>query len=401
VTPPEMNSKAPVPGETGVGMTTIIPLIAACTVAYLSWTTQPFQFTILSDQTQFGPVLAGGILSAEICVAAIVSIIVGFAGGIRVTRSVLLTGTLLCLIGDAIVPQLTSFGAVLLARLLSGVGEGLLIAAVNIAVAGLENPEKCYGQINGILNLLSFGVVWGTPIAISYIGAPRPVYLVIAIATIILGLIVTLYRTSPFHNRPSQQSKGIGGWRGWTICGAVLVFAAAVGSFYPVTETLGKSAGINDSSLDIALSLAFIGAILGSYWAAWVDKRVGQLGVAIFAAAGAAVAVATLVHARQGIVFSAGMFAFGAFWFQAYTSCLGFAADLDAKGGCAAACGGAFFLGGGLGPLIGGYELDWGKGYYGIFTWAVCAQMLAFLLLRWIAQRKILETESLANIHGQ
>ena len=57
MTLPEMNSKAPMPGETGVGMTTIIPLIAACTIAYLSWTTQPFQFTVLSDQTQFGPVL--------------------------------------------------------------------------------------------------------------------------------------------------------------------------------------------------------------------------------------------------------------------------------------------------------------------------------------------------------
>jgi predicted MFS family arabinose efflux permease len=325
--------------------------------------------------------------------AAIVSTIIGFAGGLQVTRSVLLGGTFLCLLGAVVVPHLGSFVAVLLARLLSGVGEGLLIAAVNIAVAGLEDPEKRYGQINAILNLLSFGVVWGTPIALSYISGPRPVYVVLAIATTILGLIVILYPTPQLQDRPLRRSRGIGGWRGWTICGAVLVYAAAVGSLYPVTESLGKSAGINDSSLDVALSLAFIGAILGSYCAAWIDRRIGQLGGAILEAAGATAAVAALVHAQQGIVFSAGMFAFGVFWFQAYTSCLGFAADLDMKGGCAAACGGAFFLGGGLGPLIGGYEFAWGNGHYDIFTWSVCAQMLVFLLLRWIAQRNMPSAE--------
>jgi predicted MFS family arabinose efflux permease len=391
---PDMNSKALSLPETAVRMKTTISLIAACTVAYLSWTTQPFQFTILSEPTEFGPLLAGGILSAEICMAAVVSTIIGFAGGVKVTRRVLLGGSFLCLIGALVVPQLTSFVAVLLARLVSGVGEGLLIAAVNIAVAGLPDPEKRYGQINGILNLLSFGVVWGTPVALSYIAAPRPVYVVIAIATAILGLNVLLYPTPRFQDRPSRRSRGIGGWRAWTLCGAVLVYAAAVGSFYPVTESLGKSASINDSTLDMALSLAFVGSILGSYCATWIDNRIGQLRGAILVAAGATAAVAALVHARQGIVFSAGMFAFGVFWFQAYTSCLGFAADLDVKGACAAACGGAFFLGGGLGPLIGGYEFAWSKGHYDIFTWSVCAQMIVFFLLRWIALRNMSSTKS-------
>jgi predicted MFS family arabinose efflux permease len=161
-----------------------------------------------------------------------------------------------------------------------------------------------------------------------------------------------------------------------------------------VTESLGKSASINDSTLDMALSLAFVGSILGSYCATWIDNRIGQLRGAILVAAGATAAVAALVHARQGIVFSAGMFAFGVFWFQAYTSCLGFAADLDVKGACAAACGGAFFLGGGLGPLIGGYEFAWSKGHYDIFTWSVCAQMIVFFLLRWIALRNMSSTKS-------
>jgi len=91
---------------------------------------------------------------------------------------------------------------------------------------------------------------------------------------------------------------------------------------------------------------------------------------------------------HSGWEFGAGMFLFGLFWFHGLVTCLGLAAQVDPAGGCAAACGGAFLMGGGIGPVLGGYELDWTSGDTGFFAWSVSFLMVAYVFSLWLVDKR-------------
>jgi predicted MFS family arabinose efflux permease len=364
-------------------MRTMIALVGAYTAANLSWTTQPFQFTVLATQSGFGTVAAGWILSSEIGLAALVSMGMGYFSRTRATRKALAAGTLLCIVGNIATVAVASFPAILLSRIVAGVGEGLLIAHVDGAVARLDEPEKRFGHVNALMNLAGFLVILSMPLALGPLHIERAVFAVLAAATLICLLAITWYPVTTSIPESSVTPRGIGGWRGWAVYAAVLLSSAGVSSFYPITESLGRSAGISEAALDSALSMAYIGAIIGSYEGAWLDARLGRRGGALWVGVGLSCAISLLVHAHGGWEFAAGMFLFGLFWFHGFVTCLGLAAEVDPAGGCAAACGGAFLLGGGIGPVLGGYELDWSGGDTRVFAWSVSALMAVFVLLVW------------------
>jgi predicted MFS family arabinose efflux permease len=329
---------------------TTIALFGAYTAANLSWFTQPFQFTVFSTQSGFGSIATGWILSSEIGLAALVSIAMGYFNGARRTsRNALAAATLLCVIGSVTTVLVSSFLGILVSRIVAGLGEGLLIADVNRAVARLDEPEKRYGQINALMNLAGFLLILSMPVVLAPLHIDRAIFALLTAATLICLAVVTLYPVKVEAAASVINLRGIGGWRGWTVCAAVLLTSTGVSSFYPVTESLGRASGISEGALDSALSMAYIGAIIGSYAGAWIDARIGRRGAALWVGIGLSCAVSLLVHAHSGWEFGAGMFLFGLFWFHGLVTCLGLAAQVDPAGGCAAACGGAFLMGGGIG----------------------------------------------------
>jgi len=373
---------------------TTIALFGAYTAANLSWFTQPFQFTVFSTQSGFGSIAAGWILSSEIGLAALVSIAMGYFSAARTSRSALAAATLLCVIGSVTTVLVSSFWAIVSSRIVAGLGEGLLIADVNRAVAQLDQPEKRYGQINALMNLAGFLLLLSMPVALAPLHIDRAIFALLAGATLICLAAVTLYPVKAAAGAIggagtiTAAPRGIGGWRGWTVCAAVLLTSTGVSSFYPVTESLGRASGIAEGALDSALSMAYIGAIIGSYGGAWIDARIGRRGAALWVGIGLSGAVALLVHAGSGWEFGAGMFLFGLFWFHGLVTCLGLAAEVDPAGGCAAACGGAFLLGGGIGPVLGGYQLDWSSGNSALFAWSVSIFMAAYVVCLWLVNRR-------------
>src|SRR5579859_1294111 len=146
---------------------TTIALCGAYTAANLSWFTQPFQFTVFSTQSGFSTIATGWILSSEIGLAALISIAMGYFSGARTSRNALAAATLLCLIVSVATVLVTSFSAILVSRIVAGLGEGLLIAEVNRAVARLDEPEKRYGQINALMNLAGFLLISSMPVALA------------------------------------------------------------------------------------------------------------------------------------------------------------------------------------------------------------------------------------------
>jgi hypothetical protein len=250
------------------------------------------------------------------------------------------------------------------------------------------------------MNLAGFLIIVSMPLALAPLHLERAIFALLAVATLLCLLAVLGYPGSVSIGAPldaplggasasAAAPRGIGGWRGWTVYAAVLLSSTGVSSFYPITETLGRASGIAEGALDSALSMAYVGAIIGSYEGAWLDARLGRRGGALWVGIGLVCAVTLLVHAHSGWEFGAGMFLFGLFWFHGFVTCLGLAAEVDPAGGCAAACGGAFLLGGGIGPVLGGYELDWTGGASGIFAWTVSVFMAAFVVSIWLVSKHL------------
>jgi hypothetical protein len=45
-------------------------------------------------------------------------------------------------------------------------------------------------------------------------------------------------------------------------------------------------------------------------------------------------------------------------------------------------------MGGGIGPVLGGYELDWTSGDTGFFAWSVSFLMVAYVFSLWLVDKR-------------
>lgn len=363
----------------------VIALCAANGIASFSWCAQPLQFPTLSVDSGFGDAAAGWILSVEIAAAAIVSILLGYTVGARAARLFLWGGAILTLVGNLAAVHFASFPQLFTSRAIAGIGEGLSIGSLNAAVALLDDPERRYGVINAVMNAAAFLLVLLIPHGISYLQIPRGVFALLAIATALCMPLLLLLPPQKASAAEVHRVYGVGGRPGWLVCSAILLMSTAASSVYPVSLAIGQRAGIAERAIDATVALAIVGATLGSYLAPWTTRRFRVLGSTFLVAVGLVLAPALLTHSRGVPEFALGMFILGLFWYLGFTQLLGLSAQIDPTGGCAAAGAGAFFLGGGIGPLLGGYEVQWsGDGSLGIFVLSVLMLMALCVFCIWI-----------------
>jgi MFS transporter, DHA1 family, inner membrane transport protein len=308
--------------------------------------------------------------------------LLGYAAGARWARAFLWIGAFLTLAGNVAAVFLPGFSELFMSRSAAGIGEGMLIGSLNATVARLDEPERRYGLINAVMNIAAFVLILLIPAGLAYLRVPRGVFAILAMATVLCMPLLLLF-PAEVQSEDVDRQPGVGGWRGLLVCAAILLLSTAAGSVYPVSLVIGQNAGIAEQSIDAALSLAIVGAIFGSYAAAWSTRVFGVLGSTLVVAAGLVLAPALLTHSRALPEFALGMFTLGLFWYLGFTQCLGLAAQVDPTGGCAAAGAGAFFLGGGIGPLLGGYEVQWSGGRYSVFVSSVLALVSLCVLCIW------------------
>ena len=365
----------------------MIALCAAYFVANLSWTLSPFQFPTFSTESGFGPVSAGWILSCDILSAALVSIGIGYMSRRRATRGVLCAAASLIILCAVVSVFLPSFRWILLCRIVSGAATGVLLAGVSSAVAQLDEPETRYGHMNGFMNLSGFLLVLVTPMVLGYLSFHRAIFAVIAVVALMSVPAIAIYPIKTSVYAAAGSGRGMSGLHGWLLCAAVFIFSIVGGSLYAVTEVVGEIMHVTGTALGVGIAVQATGAVIGSYIAGWLDRRLGSYGGALLAAAGITTAVALFAYGQGAVAFDVANLLFGASGYFGFTICLGLAAKVDASGSCAAAATGAFYLAGGVGPLIGGVELDWNRGGIGIFLWSTSIFMSAFFFLYWLIKR--------------
>ncbi|MEE9608938.1 MAG: MFS transporter [Myxococcota bacterium] len=364
-----------------LGPRTLFAATAAATVfAVVPMQIAPLLVGALIDGLGLAPRAAGLLMSLELLAAAATVLVVAPQVARVSRRALVVWGACLLVaaqLGSALAPGVAS---VAVARVLAGVGEGVVGAAVNAVVAGTRDPDRFYARLAATSVATGALLLAALPFAIEPF-AHRGAYLLLA--ALVLALLPLAARV-PAHGPagggaavrglPSQgRALAVG-----TLVAGILVMYAD-GATWSFSERLGKDLGIEATRLGAVFAASALAGLLGSLAAMALGLRAGRA----LPLAGSVAALAALTWAwgqagSQG-VFIAVLFCKSAVVFFFFPYFLGTAAALDRQGRWAAAASASMPLGSGVGPALAG-TLAAAYGFAGIGWVSAGSALLALAL---------------------
>jgi predicted MFS family arabinose efflux permease len=301
-----------------------------------------------------------------------------------------LLGVLLYVVGNVASAYAGSLDALLLARVLAGVGSGLVGAAGTASAASAIAPERVFAIITVVHNLLLSAQFKALPYVLEE-ADPSGGYLLMAGAGVVMmpfffwllpprsngdaseGL-VTLLLAAPNRRLAVVALLGI------------FIYETAQSGVFAFVDQLGIRAGIDKYARGDALSVTGLVGLVGGVFAFWVGRRFGRIWP-ILIGMGGNVAAAVGLTLCEG---AAAYVALNLLWNVAYNFLspyvMGALAAMDDRGRWAVA-GEALWNGGTVpGPWIAGNLVERG-GYLplaglSLFTGAVCMAMYTVVLRR-------------------
>lgn len=363
----------------------LIAALAGNCIAVAGWWLQPETIFGLMRGLDLTETSAGLVASAEVTMIAFTSIVLGFRGG-NSYRQLALLGIGIALLAHTISILASSYALLLLLRLLAGIGEGCLLAAITAVLASSMDPDRRYAQVTAATVafqacLLAL-IPWWIP---DY--THTQVFAALAIVTLLLAPMVFLLPRDRPDKKSVENAFGLGGTHAYILVVATAIWTNGSGAMWAFSVAIGAGTTLDSQQVGTAVGFSTMGGIVGGIVAAWVGRRWGRFSPLLWAMVVNVIAVYFLVHAASGIVFVVSLATATFCTFFVYPYLLAAAAELDSLGGCAAAVGGAFILAGGGGPIFGGVLIGWFGGFEGIAWGLVVCTLVTLGLLSYVKQR--------------
>lgn len=330
----------------------------------------PVVITVLLGSAGFGEESAGTILSIEMVASAATTLTVS-AWSLPVSaRLVALAGTLLCLAGNLLSLVTPDFLPLAFARVIAGIGAGIVAAEVSKVVARARNRETLFSlmTIAGIVN----GSVWLAVIPqLAGILGYRGAYLCVAIA-VLIGAVLLWRLPAPRAAATLSMRAGSPGARGLP---AVLILAATLatqlgqGTFWTLVGVYGANAGLSDETVGLFLSVATLLLLLGVIGTAWAGSRFGLfLPITVLIVLNA-LSIAVIAMVPDAFAYVTANILQSVTNLSSVVLLLSLAAGMDRSGRLVAASSGLITLGNGIGPYVAGsIAAAWGAPSAGPFV---------------------------------
>ena len=283
-------------------------------------------------------------------------------------RKLALIGAGLAFIGHAGSALAGGYGLLIIARVVAGIGLGLLVAAGNATIASAADPQKLFARVFTLGQLLAAALLFFVvPEFIDRWSFHGSYGLLAVLVLLMLPLVMMLPDRTP---TAQDDSHGPGtSWRLF-IMPTVLAMAligASDGSIWTFTERIAANLGMNTQQAGNVLAVSLIAGVAGAALSTLVGTRWGtRMPIAAGGAllAGAYFVVATTNSPMLYTVFQIG--AIGVFgFFLPYL--YGINGRLDASGRIMVAGSGAHVIGMGIGPAVAG-QVVMMSGYAGMGT---------------------------------
>jgi predicted MFS family arabinose efflux permease len=311
----------------------------------------------------------GAIASAQISAATLASFVASRLVRAERIRKGAAAGLILIGIANLVSAVVTGAATLLVARLGSGLGEGLVLAFANASIASTATADRyfAWSQIGlGLFGLILFAAV---PAMLSHFGA-NGVFLLVGVAALVSATLVVYLPTGV--QRSGAPIAGASGFRNGTLwralSGLAIIFIGCQGA-WAFLERAGFAKGFPSARVARYLVVGQVLGLCGPLLARAVGRRrAWSAGVTL----GLAISALAVLSATQPVPPS--LFVLATSVFQLGTLCivtsyLTYLALSDDSGRSAAAAPSAINLGCAIGPVTVG--LVWKLGGSAITGWAI------------------------------
>lgn len=339
----------------------------------------PFQIGVVIESLGFSEIESGILGTIEIATIALTTMLL-FAVVARVSRvKMAYIGVLIAAISQCSCAYISDFNLLALMRITTGLGLGLVYAAVTSAAASANSPDRIYG----IATAITLGLAVPLYPLMGAVGEWWGHYGFFWAAGIIVVVTMPSFKWlkySPVKSPDSLVAKPSHKYSAVMLSIIVVLFNLGLSPVWAFIERVGSQLGLRGDEIGLLLSLEGISGMLGAITASWCANRHGRKFPLILAFILCAISSTMAMSGWGVITYVLGAIIYGYIFTFVYPFLLAIGATIDPSGRL---CTGLVGLGAiifAMGPTIGGFLASIGSyQLIGSFSTVVCTVVI-FLL---------------------
>ena len=345
---------------------TLIGIGAASTAAHLGNNFTTYLIGGLMDRFGFTPTAMGAWNMAETLSYATAMFLVAPRAQAMDARVLAVLATVLVATAQASSALMTTYPLLLLGRIGTGLGFGIMNSAVNLAAGRTAHPARSISMGIAFQTIMFAAINIGLPIVGKDYGVAG-MFTALAALTCILGLLaLTLPGGTGLGGDAAATTPNAPiGAEGRRVLAAMALFAFGTLAIWPFMERTAHAIGLPATQFGRYQSIATLVSALGNAGLAVVVKRLPRTWPLAAALGACGLACALLTTVNTEAAFGAALVAFNVSWFLTYPLLLGLAYSIDDSGRLAVMTTGTWLLSqsfgslaaGGIAQNFGGYTL--------------------------------------------
>ncbi|HEV8494203.1 MAG TPA: MFS transporter [Candidatus Angelobacter sp.] len=356
----------------------------------------------LIDGFGFTPIQMGAWSMTETLAYAAAMFIVAPRAHCLSARRLAIIATLLITFAQLLSASTADYSLLLLGRVATGLGFGLMNSAVNMAAGRQMHPARAISAGIAFQTVLFAMVNIGLPL-IGERNGVAGMFVALAGLSALLGLGAVFLlddatsesNTSTATSKQKSATKPLGP-DGWRILIAMALFAFGSLAIWPFMERAANAIGISATEFGRYQSLATLLSALGNLGLIAVIARLPRAGSLALALLSCGIACGLLTTVTSSLVFAGALILYNVSWFITYPLLLGLSYSTDKTGRLAVLTTGTWLLSQSFGSLGAGIIAQVLGGYWPIGPLGLLA-CLAAIATTWPLARYFDRQPALAS----
>ena len=272
-------------------------------------------------------------------------------------RKIFIISAILVILGNILTILSPTLSYVILARVISGLGSGAIVATVVATIARGSNAQMTFALLNSGVGVMGVLLPFCLPIIIASNGmnGAYSFHLFISLFTFLFISFLTLSSDADDNQNTVSSYKGYAGWA--SMIGTSLIFLGHAGIF-AFSAKIGATLGISVIQVGYVFMAGGLLTIFGPLLAGFIGQRFGSLFPCLILITILLVTGIILANVTSALIFFIVVPLCGMIPMILTPFFLGGMAKLDPSGSLAAAHPAFSTMGGAAGPVVMGYTID-------------------------------------------
>ena len=272
-------------------------------------------------------------------------------------KKIFITAAILVILGNILTILSPTLNYVILARVISGLGSGAIVATVVATIARGSNAQMTFALLNSGVGVMGVLLPFCLPIIIASNGmnGAYSFHLFISLFTFLFISFLTLSNGADDNQNTVSSYKGYAGWA--SMMGTSLIFLGHAGIF-AFSAKIGATLGISVIQVGYVFMAGGLLTIFGPLLAGFIGQRFGSLFPCLILITILLVTGIILANVTSALIFFIVVPLCGMIPMILTPFFLGGMAKLDPSGSLAAAHPAFSTMGGAAGPVVMGYTID-------------------------------------------